>query len=248
MATRIKIRRGTTTQWNSSTKILESGELGLDTTLNKLKAGNGTSLWTALSYINILPSELSELAQDAVESAITAGTGIAKNYNDTANTITLSVDSTIASKTYVDTAVSGLGSTSAASYVPLSVVGSADGVASLDSDGKIPDSEIPAEITRNTLAQTLTNKTLTFPVIDNIKLGYTTTATAAGTTTLTSHLLMGDGASSEWYKNLIKAPWTPEGWVFGFAWTFLMTCFAAYLAKLSTLENSPNYFLINSTY
>ena len=33
--------------------------------------------------------------------------------------------------------------------------------------------------------QTLTNKTLTAPVIDNIKLGYTTTATAAGTTTLT---------------------------------------------------------------
>jgi hypothetical protein len=33
---------------------------------------------------------------------------------------------------------------------------------------------------------TLTNKTLTFPVIDNIKMGYTTTATAAGTTTLTA--------------------------------------------------------------
>ena len=33
---------------------------------------------------------------------------------------------------------------------------------------------------------TLTNKTLTFPVIDNIQLGYTTTATAAGTTTLTA--------------------------------------------------------------
>jgi hypothetical protein len=32
---------------------------------------------------------------------------------------------------------------------------------------------------------TLTNKTLTLPVIDNIKLGYTTTATASGTTTLT---------------------------------------------------------------
>ena len=34
-------------------------------------------------------------------------------------------------------------------------------------------------------AETLTNKTLTFPVIDNPQLGYTTTATAAGTTTLT---------------------------------------------------------------
>jgi hypothetical protein len=33
---------------------------------------------------------------------------------------------------------------------------------------------------------TLTNKTLTTPVIDNIKMGYTTTATAAGTTTLTA--------------------------------------------------------------
>jgi len=34
--------------------------------------------------------------------------------------------------------------------------------------------------------QTLTNKTLTLPVIDNIKQGYSTTATAAGTTILTS--------------------------------------------------------------
>ena len=33
---------------------------------------------------------------------------------------------------------------------------------------------------------TLTNKTLTFPIIDNIKMGYSNTATAAGTTTLTS--------------------------------------------------------------
>jgi hypothetical protein len=150
MASRIRIRRGTTTQWNSSTKILESAEIGLDSTLNKLKIGDGINLWSALPFINVLPSELSELAQDAVESAITAGTGITKNYNDTANTITLAVDSTIANKTYVDTAVSGLGSTSATTYVPLSVVGNADGVASLDETGKIPDSEIPAGITRDT--------------------------------------------------------------------------------------------------
>ena len=35
-------------------------------------------------------------------------------------------------------------------------------------------------------AQTLTNKTLTLPIIGNFILGYTTTATAAGTTTLTN--------------------------------------------------------------
>jgi hypothetical protein len=40
-------------------------------------------------------------------------------------------------------------------------------------------------IVGTTDTQTLTNKTLTFPAIDNPQLGYTTTATAAGTTTLT---------------------------------------------------------------
>jgi hypothetical protein len=142
MASRIRIRRGTTTQWNSSTKILDSGELGLDTTLNKLKAGNGSSLWSALPYINVLPSELTELAQDAVESAITAGTGITKNYNDTANTITLAVDTTIANKDYVDTAVAGLGSTVGTTYIPVSQYGNADGVATLDGNGRIPISEL----------------------------------------------------------------------------------------------------------
>ena len=142
MASRIRIRRGTTAQWNSSTKILESGELGLDLTLNKLKVGNGVGVWSALSYINVLPSELTELAQDAVELAITAGTGITKNYNDTANTITLAVDSTIASKTYVDTAVSGLGSTVGTTYIPVSQYGNPDGVATLDENGKIPISEL----------------------------------------------------------------------------------------------------------
>lgn len=157
MASRIRIRRGTTTQWNSSTKILETGELGLDTTLNKLKAGNGSSLWSALPYINVLPSELTELAQDAVESAITAGTGITKNYNDTANTITLAVDSTIANKDYVDTAVAGLGNTSSTTYVPLSLLGNVDGVAELDANGFVPDSQIPPGIARDTEIPSTTN-------------------------------------------------------------------------------------------
>jgi plastocyanin len=47
----VQIRRGTTTQWAQSTKILRVGELGIDTTLNKLKIGNGTSLWADLPFI-----------------------------------------------------------------------------------------------------------------------------------------------------------------------------------------------------
>ena len=47
----VQIRRGTTTQWAQSTKILKVGELGIDTTLNRLKIGNGTSLWANLPFI-----------------------------------------------------------------------------------------------------------------------------------------------------------------------------------------------------
>lgn len=42
----------------------------------------------------------------------------------------------------------------------------------------------------------------------------------------------GPGVSSEWYQSLAKAPWTPPGWVFGFAWTTIMICFSFYLSLL----------------
>lgn len=44
--------------------------------------------------------------------------------------------------------------------------------------------------------------------------------------------LMNNGPTSDWYINLNKAPWTPPGWVFGVAWTFIMLCFSWYLAEL----------------
>ncbi len=49
---------------------------------------------------------------------------------------------TMASKTYVDTAVSGLSNTSAATYIPLSLMGTADGVAELDENGFVPQAQL----------------------------------------------------------------------------------------------------------
>ena len=45
-------------------------------------------------------------------------------------------------------------------------------------------------------------------------------------------LFAGSGAGSNWYAELNKAPWTPPGWVFGFAWTTIMLCFSVYMATL----------------
>lgn len=42
---RIKIRRDTGANWTSKNPVLALGELGLDTTRNRLKAGNGTDAW-----------------------------------------------------------------------------------------------------------------------------------------------------------------------------------------------------------
>tara|TARA_R110002049_G_scaffold263086_18_gene439198 strand:+ start:11453 stop:11914 length:462 start_codon:yes stop_codon:yes gene_type:complete len=50
---------------------------------------------------------------------------------------------------------------------------------------------------------------------------------------------MNNGPQSTWYMNLNKAPWTPPGWVFGFAWTTIMICFAIYMAYLA--KNSSNF-------
>jgi translocator protein len=44
-------------------------------------------------------------------------------------------------------------------------------------------------------------------------------------------LATGNGVISDWYTSLTKAPWTPPGWVFGFAWTTIMVCFSVYMAK-----------------
>jgi hypothetical protein len=109
MKTKIQIRRDTAVNWASNNPILSAGEFGLESDTQKIKVGNGSANWAARPYINVLPSDLAELSQDAVNNALTAGNGITKEYDDLNNTITISVDtSIIANKDYVDNAISGV--------------------------------------------------------------------------------------------------------------------------------------------
>jgi len=57
-------------------------------------------------------------------------------------------------------------------------------------------------------------------------------------------LFAGSGAGSNWYAELNKAPWTPPGWVFGFAWTTIMLCFSVYMATLYTKTKSVKTIII----
>ncbi|MBV1888416.1 MAG: tryptophan-rich sensory protein [Urechidicola sp.] len=48
--------------------------------------------------------------------------------------------------------------------------------------------------------------------------------------------LMAEGPQGNWYTQLEKAPWTPDGWIFGAAWTTIMICFSAYMAYLYLVQ------------
>lgn len=47
----MQLRRGTTTEWSTTNPVLSQGELGLDTTQNKVKCGDGVNLYSVLPYI-----------------------------------------------------------------------------------------------------------------------------------------------------------------------------------------------------
>jgi Major tropism determinant N-terminal domain len=90
--TQLQVRRGSASQWTSANPTLAAGEFGFESDTGKFKIGTGSSTWTSLAYASISSSDIPELSQDAIDSALTAGTGITKTYNDAANTLTLAVD------------------------------------------------------------------------------------------------------------------------------------------------------------
>ena len=116
--------------------------MGVETNTNLFKFGNGTATWTALSYANNSDVAIGEISQDAINAALTMGTGLTKTYSDGANTITIAIDDTVwATKAFVTAAVTTLNNTVDSTYIPLDDRGAVNGVASLNAQGKVPTSE-----------------------------------------------------------------------------------------------------------
>jgi hypothetical protein len=154
---RIQVRRGTASQWTSVNPILAAGEMGVESDSNLFKFGNGSSTWTALAYANNSDVAIGEISQDAINTALSMGAGLTKSYNDGTNTIQITVDSTVvALKSYVDEQVSGLSNTADATYLLAEDLGQANGVASLNSSGKVPASQLDiAETVQDNIASAL---------------------------------------------------------------------------------------------
>ena len=57
-------------------------------------------------------------------------------------------------------------------------------------------------------------------------------------------LFTSKGVPSEWYLSLLKAPWTPPGWVFGFAWSIIMICYGFYMGFLYNTNSKKTTIII----
>lgn len=112
MAVKIRIKRGTTAQWNASTTALTPGELGYDLETKVIKIGDGTTLWNNLDPLNKF--EVGEIAQDAIYSALTdfvsVGPNITVTYDDPENIIILDVGPNVVLQDNLTSSISALSS------------------------------------------------------------------------------------------------------------------------------------------
>jgi len=210
---RIQVRRGTASEWTSANPTLAAGEMGVETDTRKIKVGTGSTAWTSLAYIASDAPGITEIAQDAIDQALSMGSGLTKSYNDGANTISLGIDSTVvALKSYVDDQITGLDNAAAADYVLLADVGNAGGPAKLDVDGNllVPKSSIILEgssadafETTLTVTNPTADRTLTLPDATDTLVGRATADTltnksiSLGSNTVTSTLAQLNTAISD---------------------------------------------------
>ena len=77
LSTQIILRNGTTTEWEASTKILKKGEVGIDTTKNEIRIGDGEHTWKGLKIAGADQAAIQALIDQAEDkvTVVQAGDG-----------------------------------------------------------------------------------------------------------------------------------------------------------------------------
>ncbi len=71
MAVQIQLRRGAGSVWTAANTVLADGEIGINTTTNQFKIGNGSTAWNSLTYapINGTVADIDEITNVTITSA-----------------------------------------------------------------------------------------------------------------------------------------------------------------------------------
>ena len=77
LTTQIILRNGTTAEWEASTKILKKGEVGIDTTKNEIRIGDGEHTWKDLKIAGADQAAIQALIDQAEDkvTVVSAGDG-----------------------------------------------------------------------------------------------------------------------------------------------------------------------------
>ena len=187
-STIFKIRRDTAANWASENPTLASGEMGLDQTNNFIKMGDGTTAWNSLAQF----TQNIENVEDLVGAMVTSNTEtfITVTYDDSDGTLDFVVPVKDQDNMSSDSATHLATQQSIKAYVDAQVTaqdldfqGDSGGALSIDLDSETLDIAggtgidttgsgnevsvaIDSTVATLTGSQTLTNKTLTSPVVN----------------------------------------------------------------------------------
>ena len=192
-------RRGTAAQWTSANPVLNAGEMGWESDTNKFKIGDGTNHWADLDYF----ADINSTVNPAFGTSITFEGATADSYETTLQVTDPTADRTITlpnvSGTVITTGnlsditdigvftstITMEGSTADAHELTISA-----GDPTADRTATFPDAT--GTVVLDSATQTLTNKTLTNPVISTIvNSGTLTLPTSTGTIALTTDIPAG---------------------------------------------------------
>ena len=195
MATRMQQRRGTAAQWISSNEgagpILNAGEIGWESDTNKFKIGDGVNNWSNLDYF----ADINSTVNPAFGTSITFEGATADSYETTFQVTDPTADRTITLPDATGTvALTSDITVTASSTTTLSNKSISLGSNTVTSTlAQLNTAISDADVASLAGTETLTNKTLTSPVISSITNGAATLTlpTSTGTIALTSDIAAG---------------------------------------------------------
>ncbi len=135
--TRILIRRDTAANWTSNNPTLALGEYGRETDTGNVKCGDGTTPWNSLAYDNTFTN-----LQDTNFTSLQNGQVPVWD-----TTTSKWVNQTLSSGVTDHTLLSNIGSNTHTQIDTfISSKGANSGLASLDSNGKVPTTQLPSSV------------------------------------------------------------------------------------------------------